>query len=1423
MEIVSSTKAILFLATPHRGTNLADILNRILSVSVFSHNPKQYVAELSRTSPALEDLNEQFRHLAPRLQIISFFETLPTSIGPKKVLILEKNSSILGCETEASTSLNADHHHVCKFENNQDSNYIIVRNALKTIVSTLRMTGQRLIGAQGKDQLRQLEGLLAVADSPSEDLAFFQKRWTLGTCEWVLSNAEYMRWVDGRANAKVIWLHALPAAGKSVLSSFIVSNLLETKITCAYYFFRFGTQTKRSLSACLRSLAFQIAEKLPSFRKALYEMSKTGVRLEKADARTIWQQVFTSVLFKMTPTTSFYWVIDGLDETDSPRLLVELMQSITASAFPLRVMLVSRRSPELVSAFERLAATCPVLNLTIEDNEHDIRKYVEQEIDFMHAHRDLKAQVVTNLLERANGNFLWVNLALIEILQCLTPADIEETLQGLPEGMEELYKRMELAILKYTRPRDQDLARIILCWAACPRRPLTLPELEQALKPEFPVLLDLSFTINQVCGQFVVIDSSSQVVMVHQTAREYLVKSTSSALAIVPAEAHQKMFAKCIYLLDQTLQNRGSDRRRSSHLHTADKDPFLGYAATSWPYHLDASSTTSNEVLAIVTKFLRGRSVLAWISSLAVIGQLKVLVHASRTLNTFVRRRRKHDTATNPLLHRIQDLELLELWATDLIKILGKFGPNLTANPSCIFNLIPPFCPRDSMIHKQFGTNASGLSVSGLASSSWDDSLAKISLGSGSLTITMICSGYHFAVLTAAGQIVLYSTMTFEAAHVLLHGERVSAIAFSHSCDRFVSCGFRTTKVWSVATGKVVLKIQNPASTRALKIAFSANDTSLVMGSADRGIRSVVLNAPEPTWSLIDQRLLREDDTLDRTVTNSPCCISFSPDATHVAVAYRGFPLSVWRLDPPELISRCRRNPNDPNNLWAPVDRIVWHPFSGEVLGLYLGGYVFKWHPYNGTHQEIYASASVIACSPEGTFFATGDASGKIKLYNFDQFALVYQLSCDNVVNDISFSPDSRRLYDLRGQFCNVWEPNALLRLDDVDEQERDSETGSELGSLITTGISEAVAEIRDPITAISIQSKGNFHAAGDESGVVSIFDISKMRSPVELSRSASMLTIEHLDWGEDGEHLACAELGGKIAVKLAASSGPDGKWVTKSVFDTKLEVEVGGIQQIMLNADSTVLLVGSRSSVTLLSLNGEFEALTLPLPSHSSPTRWIKHPTDSSLLLAFSLEFVRIYQWHGLKPLAELEIIGALKRPQNGKRPLIVRAGLSDDSMSDDNRETAKINRLLVTSAGLNIIFQYTIASRMEDRLSQTMVFDISAFDISLFALDGNQIAASIIKPIFLPKEIESRVEIPLGILPKNRFVYLNKDFSMCSVRLSPRGADEKSVQEHFFLPRDWLNSACLELCTLLPDGTFLIPHNGEIVAIKSGVVLEW
>ena len=81
-------RAVLFLSTPHRGADLAETLNRILTVSVFGHSPKKYIADLYKNSHVIEDINENFRHHASKLLIFSFYETLQTSVGPKSVVCM---------------------------------------------------------------------------------------------------------------------------------------------------------------------------------------------------------------------------------------------------------------------------------------------------------------------------------------------------------------------------------------------------------------------------------------------------------------------------------------------------------------------------------------------------------------------------------------------------------------------------------------------------------------------------------------------------------------------------------------------------------------------------------------------------------------------------------------------------------------------------------------------------------------------------------------------------------------------------------------------------------------------------------------------------------------------------------------------------------------------------------------------------------------------------------------------------------------------------------------------------------------------------------------------------------------------------------------------------------------------------------------
>ncbi len=71
---------MVFLATPHRGSAFAAMLNNLLKASP-GGSAKSYVAELERQSDSLQDINEQFQNICGSLELVSFHETLKTNVG----------------------------------------------------------------------------------------------------------------------------------------------------------------------------------------------------------------------------------------------------------------------------------------------------------------------------------------------------------------------------------------------------------------------------------------------------------------------------------------------------------------------------------------------------------------------------------------------------------------------------------------------------------------------------------------------------------------------------------------------------------------------------------------------------------------------------------------------------------------------------------------------------------------------------------------------------------------------------------------------------------------------------------------------------------------------------------------------------------------------------------------------------------------------------------------------------------------------------------------------------------------------------------------------------------------------------------------------------------------------------------------------
>jgi WD40 repeat protein len=1391
-------------------------------------------------------------------------------------MVLEKNSSILGYPGEISKPLNADHHDVCKYISQQDPNYISVRDVLSSWVGRFRKKGEQqphfipswfiqssfhisdiwnylqprclyttrhlvnisLLTSQsievllhdtgGVEDFKKVEKLLSLSEAPDDDYDFFAERWMPGSCEWILSDASFEFWIeDSSSKPRILWFRGLPGTGKSVLSSFIIRHLKQVELGCQFYFFRFGDQRKTSLNAFLRSLAYQVARDVPEYRRRILKFSDDGLNLEKAESRMIWQKLFVSALFKLSLSKPLFWVIDALDESDSPQTLLSLFSAISNSGLPIRILFVSRRNQSLSLAFERLATSITLENISADDSLKDLQLYVTKEMEYMHGSPKFKEHIIKTILKMADGNFLWVHLVLKEIMQCHTEADIEQALTELPPELEPLYQRMEAALARNSRPADQDLAKTILAWAACSRRSLTLAELSQALLPEYPPVLDLQHTINQVCGEFVLIDSKSNVTMIHQTAREYLTKTSGLRFSILLQDAHYLMFKKCLsFLLDRNLRAR---------VDQVPPQPFLNYAATSWSYHLNLSAAFRDRTsLLILAKFLRGPSVLTWIHVLALASQLRVLASTSKTLTSFLEKRGRVDAEQSPMTHCLQEKETIELWATDLIKIVGKFGTHLVSYPRSIYKLIPPFCPRNSVIHQQFGPKniSSALRVTGFSNPAWDDNLAKFSVGRDCQGLRVMCLDRYFAILISDGTVILYHSMTCEETRRFPHGERVLTMRFSNGGDKLVTYGFRTTKVWNVSSARQMHSIANPVGTKALAIAFAAKDTAILTCSEDRVIRQLALSMPEEGWSEI-----LGDHEFDSNHYNSPRCVAFNPEGTQIAMAYRGFPLSVWRVDFPGLIGRCERPDNLGHNLWTGVDRVCWNPITGHVVGIYSDGCIFKWHPLEDDNQELKTVALEIQCSPDGNLFVTSSADGTLRIWSFHHFALIYQLSCTSPVTDLAIDPDGRRIYDLRESFCNVWEPNALIRLSEADEKA--SETSSTIGSSAQFSLaSEVSAEMLEPITALAVSPRTSTYCAGSDEGILTL---SKKGVNEITVLSQSFMAVDHIVWSEDEKTLATADLSGRVTVKsmnLSISTTSERTILQTTTNDS--------IQQLLLSVSSKYLLVSTLQSVNIWSLDSKSIIASRMLPNSSR--KWSNHPFDADLLTCFGFASFQLWKW---ADLTEIEIVQmdrtAIDRDGADQTPELFRRPSANYPISPSEFENF-IDKTFLSTDGSLMLLQTSQASDHRRRKKQFMIIKTSNMAISSSEDTRNPII-----PDPLPEEILNRIEMPLGFitsdvtksfwsLPSQTTIdpagthgtailaFLDKDFWVCtgsihanSARVGSENGNGSGIKRHFFLPRDWLNVDCLELAVMTKEGVLLCPRNGEVAVVTEGLREEW
>ncbi|KAL9136204.1 MAG: hypothetical protein Q9175_002593 [Cornicularia normoerica] len=1196
-KLSQRAKAILFLATPHRGADLAQLLTKVLNLSP---GARPFVKDLHRNSLATQSINEEFPQYCQDLRLYSFYETLPMAYGLGKSLVVEKDAAVLGYPNEYSTYLNANHREVCKYTDQEDPNYQTVRNALASTIDKLRTNVIPSKREIDNEQRRQLDGYLRVSDAPEDDFMDIDALRLYGSCEWLMRKRSFQEWRD-TATAQLYWISAKPATGKTVLSGKVIHHLKELNRDIAFFFFDYRNKAQTTISSFLLSMAAQMAHMHTEVLQTALDICEKDNQLCRADYRTIWRKLLMEGILRIKFDRAQFWVIDALDECKTASDLVPFLLKVIEMRSNIRILLTSRDRFEVHRQAIHPKVKVVQEEILAEDTKSDIALYLEANMDQLPSiEEEDEENMVSKILDKSAGCFLWVSLILQELRRAHTSSEIRQVLEEVPSDMNSLYSRI-LDSMSKAPPYGKVLARAILTWAVCSSRPLTTDELYQALQIDIKDRIDnIKASIESRCGQFVYVDAQSRVQMVHQTARDFLLQASNfSEFRIEGRAGHRRLFMTCLEYLNGNEMRSPKHRKLSSGNVARGRGPFVNYACNSFFEHVVHVSSQDDEVLAVLTKLLSSSNVLSCIEYIAQYSDLNRLIQAGKAFRKFLQRRLEHSAPVG------KEFTLLDCWATDLIRLVTKFGKNIKASPSSIYHLIPPFCPPETAPRKHFAVSARGIAVLGLSATTWDDCLSTI-VDSQEQFTALACSEKVFAVGMSSGKIVIYNETTCQQSQALDHSEPVKLLQFGHRIDILIAAGPRKVRIWNAGSWEQVWEFKTPQQCMSLAL---IEEDQLLLGALKNNNLAI--------WDLAEGTLRDTADwTLDLEGLQShayrrPIAASFCMESCLLAVVYRGQDILLWNLDRDALHDSYSKAGSSTKNAKVDVSAgvtggLVFSATLNATLlaAAYSDGDLVLFDTLEGTVREkTLVNAQTLACSPDGRTLATGDSSGTIQLFEFENLRLLYRINSEEYcIKELAFTGDSHRLLDIRGSECRVWDPMVLVR-QDADDENSDTISVSTAPQEVSLEPTENIVLI----TSMVCHLDGRVFFCGKEDGSVYLYETKSGLQSHKLFSHANGVSILSLFFDVESNTLSSIDNASRVKVHRL-KWGQEAWEATDTLFDYRAGAAV---RQVLTNRGATHILVCTGKSDMLWYI-----------------------PLNEDHLILISDNVAHLYEWQSLRRL---------------------------------------------------------------------------------------------------------------------------------------------------------------------------------------------
>ncbi|KAJ3494862.1 hypothetical protein NLG97_g3803 [Lecanicillium saksenae] len=305
------------------------------------------------------------------------------------------------------------------------------------------------------------------------------------TFDWVFADAQSVKdgqgrtmkhslknWLSTTESGPIYWITGKPGSGKSTFIRYLfqhdaTTSCLETWsdsqpfLVAGFFFWTSGSREQRSQTGLLRSLLHQFLSKHPDYIAtsfpALWEKIRMMPTKERIQLRLDWTveellPAFLSFIKSASEKMKICLFIDGMDEFEGDHnMIIDLFKNLATGTGSENVKLCLSSRPWAVfqDAFEFTVPNLKLQELTYGDMQQYVSEHLGQSSDMSSILQQDAAKgsdFVDSLIERADGVFLWVRLAVEKILERFARNEGVESLHKLlltlPGELDDLFNKL---------------------------------------------------------------------------------------------------------------------------------------------------------------------------------------------------------------------------------------------------------------------------------------------------------------------------------------------------------------------------------------------------------------------------------------------------------------------------------------------------------------------------------------------------------------------------------------------------------------------------------------------------------------------------------------------------------------------------------------------------------------------------------------------------------------------------------------------------------------------------------------------------------------------------------------------------------------------------------------------------------------------